>query len=53
MSTFRFCRSTVPDVGTKLEGLLFEDLVEPGTATDNSPPPPAICEYLPLAVVLP
>ncbi|XP_043222650.1 PTB domain-containing engulfment adapter protein 1-like [Amphibalanus amphitrite] len=33
---------TTPAVGTKLEGLLFEDLVEPTPATDISLPPPAI-----------
>ena len=34
-----------PEVGTKLEGLLFEDLVEPaGTPAGSSSSPPAICE---------
>lgn len=33
---------STPDVGTKLEGLLFEDLVEPTSAANSSQPPPAI-----------
>ena len=33
---------STPDVGTKLEGLLFEDLVEPTSTADSPSSPPAL-----------